>query len=158
MNTVQHWIVVVDERSARLLAVRRSAHDRWQAELYDALGSPWECIHEQHRPSALSAHPSPQAHQRFSSGYSEMETQEEQRRFARDVVDWLEQKRSTFGEQPLSVYAAPRFFGLLRAQMTKKRFQADLHEAELTRLLPHELIEHPAVLEALARPLPTGPA
>jgi protein required for attachment to host cells len=150
--TPLRWIVVSDRRTARLLSCREMTGGRWHAEEEASLDSRWENYHEHHRPSALDGPPSPGTRMHASSGFSEMEVREEGRRFARDVAQWLERDCDVIGDDSVTVFAAPRFFGDLRDELGKRHRPTrptDIHELELTRLRPEELVNHTGVLQAL---------
>lgn len=143
------WIVVADQRIARLLSMERVRGGRWRAEEREAMDSRWEDYHEHRRPSALGGR-SASAHEHASPGFSEMETQEERRRFARDVGQWLEHDCGAVRDQDVAVFAAPGFFGILRDELEKRRLdRLRVHELELTRLRPDELAAHTGVQRAL---------
>ena len=72
-----------------------------------------------------------------------------QRRFAREVADWLTHAVKELGVHHIGIFAASRFLGLLRQELGDLSKQADLHEGELTRLRPQELSTHPAIVHAL---------
>lgn len=149
---VNKWIVVADERTARLVSLERVPRGRWRGRERSSLESRWEDYHEHQRPSALGGRSAP-AHEHLSPGFSEAEAHEERRRFARDVLEWIEQGRRSIvpdDEQPVTVFAAPGFFGVLREELERgDRHRPQVHELELTRLRPEDLAEHPAVRRAL---------
>jgi hypothetical protein len=143
------WIVVVDQRIARLVSLQKEPGGRWHAEERGTLESRWEDYHEHHRPDALGGRSAP-AHEHLSPGFSETEGQEERSRFARDVVRWLEHDRKVLSdEQGLTLFAASGFVGALLAELEKLHRCPEVHELELTRLRPEELAEHPAVRRAV---------
>lgn len=144
------WIVVSDERVARLVSLKRVSGGRWRAEERRSRASRWADYHEHHRPSALGGR-SGSSHKHFSPGFSEAEAREERRRFARDVARWIEHDcRNVLDEDSrVAVFAAPGFFGTLREELGERHRRMALHELELTRLRPDELVEHPSVQRVL---------
>lgn len=111
-----------------------------------SVASPWEDDHEHHRPSVLGRGPQECAKQRYASFGHERE--EEKRRFARDVRAWLSRLESELDARPAAIFAAPRFLGLLREELTGEAGE-HLREGELTSLRPSELAVHPAVVGVL---------
>jgi protein required for attachment to host cells len=154
MKPRKHWIVTCDERHAFLFCCQRVPALRlpdggrhWHVEQQKHLKNRWEHYHEEHRPFALGRGPTANAAQHFASiGH---EPEEEHRRFARQVADWLTQVMNELGVDRISIFAAPRFLGLLRQELGDLSKHVDLHEGELTRLQPHELSTHPAIVNAL---------
>jgi protein required for attachment to host cells len=149
MKPHEHLIVTADERKATLFACTTVPGGRWHVASLRSIENKWEDYHEKHRPSALGRGPSASAAQHFASVKHEPE--EEHRRFAREVGAWLKSEASRASAPHLSVFAAPRFLGLLRAELAgvRGRPEVELHEGELTRLQPHELATHPAIVRAL---------
>jgi protein required for attachment to host cells len=147
MTPHRHWIMTSDERCAILFLCQRVPPGHWHIEQRKSLENRWEHYHEAHRPSALGRGPSANAAQHFASLGHEVE--EEHRRFAREVSDWLTHAITEFGVEHISIFAASRFLGLLRQELGDLGTQADLLEGELTRLRPSELSIHPAVVNAL---------
>lgn len=141
-------IVVTDQRVARLLSLERTPGGRWRAKQRSSLDSRWEDYHERKRPSPLGGR-SASRREHQSPGFSESEIQEGRRRFARDVVQWLECQCNVDGGGAPEVFAAPGFFGVLRDELESRRRELVMHEVELTRLRPEELAAHPAIRDAL---------
>lgn len=162
MDQRQHWIVTADNRRAALFACRRLPGGGMHVEQLRTIENEHEGEHERHRPALLggaerrggrghsSARAAPQS---ISLGH---EVEEEQRRFAREVRDWLANASRELSLGRVNVFAAPRFLGLLRDQMGDRNNTAVLHEGELTHLRPHELATHPAVLTVIG-PSSAGP-
>jgi hypothetical protein len=71
------------------------------------------------------------------------------RRFARDVVDWLENSCGPRLLEDPEVFAAAGFFGPLREELQARRHRLGIHEASLGSLRISELADHPAVLAAI---------
>lgn len=148
MEARNHWIVAADGRRASLYSCRLVPGGRFQALTSRHIENGHEGEHEHHRPSLLGRGPSASAAQHFAGhGHSD---EEEQRRFAREVANWLSNAAREFRMERVAVFAAPRFLGLLRTEMGDLGGRADLHEGELARLEAGELAEHPAVRRALA--------
>jgi len=147
MTQKAHWIVTADERHTHLYSCQKVAGARWHIDQRKTLENRWENYHEHHRPYSLGRGPSANAAQHFASLGHEVE--EEHRRFAREVSDWLTHAIKEFGVEHISIFAASRFLGLLRQELGDLSKQADLHEGELTQLRSHELSTHPAIVNAL---------
>jgi protein required for attachment to host cells len=143
-----NWIMMCDERHARLYSCQRVAGPRWHVDERKTLENRWENYHERHRPYALGRGPTSNAAQHFAS--SGHEPEEEHRRFAREVGEWMRRLAKELGIEHLRVFAAARFLGMLRDELGDVGAQVDLHEGELTRLSSHELSTHPAIVKALA--------
>lgn len=143
----EHRIVVSDRRRAQLFAVTTVGRDHRRAEARAGIDSRWEDYHQPRRPSPLDAPPPRGDVQHVAPGHSEREAFEERRRFARDVVTWLE--RETSGAAPTTVFAAPGFFGALRAEARRRGLALDLREASLTNVPADAIGEHPRVREAM---------
>jgi protein required for attachment to host cells len=145
----EQWIAMVDERRARLFRCARTRRGTWRVEEREALRSVWEEDHERHRPAILGRGPATMPPHEAGWGH---EAEEQSRRFAHEVGRWLRARVERVGADPLTVFAAPRFLGLLREQLPDEwRRGVRFIETELTRLRPHELAEHPVVVSALQR-------
>lgn len=149
MELHQQWIVTADERRATLFSCTKVAGARWYVDPQRTLENHWENYHEHHRPSALGRGPTANAAQHFASlGH---EAEEEHKRFAREVRDWLHEALAELGVPKVDVVAAPRFLGVLRHEFQAPGGRIELHEGELTRLGPDELATHPIILSILPR-------
>jgi hypothetical protein len=71
------------------------------------------------------------------------------RRFAGDVVDWLEGCCGPRLHDDPEIFAAPGFFAWLRDELQARGHRIGIHEASLGSLHVHELARHPAVLAAI---------
>jgi protein required for attachment to host cells len=151
MKSETRWVLTADERYAHLYTARPAADGkRWQLERHDSLESRWEDYHEHRRPTMMDGPPTSASTQHSTQSYSEMEQQEESRRFARDIHRWLgEALKKEHDDGEIIVFAASRFLSPLRNELSSLGDRATLHQAELTRLRPAELAKHPAVTEAL---------
>jgi hypothetical protein len=113
-----------------------------------ALINLWEEDHERGRPSMLQRGPGTAPPHEAGFGHEE---EEEHRRFAHDVVKWLEKQTRRTGSEPLVVFAASRFLGLLRASLPESLARRVVTlDKELSGLTPAALAEHPAVTGVLA--------
>jgi protein required for attachment to host cells len=152
------WIATVDERRARIFRCTRTLRHGWHVEEHGvALRNIHEEDHERRRPAILGSGPHTMPPHEAGWGH---EQQEEQRRFARDVAHWLEERLVRSEIDALRVFAPTRFLGLLREYLPERtRGTLRLMEGELAQLRPHELAEHPAVRAALSPgPAPGPPA
>jgi len=148
-------IITCDERAA-------TAYDAWlvwpsriHVEKRGELRSAWEDFHEHGRPSALGRGPSANAAQHFASEHRE--PLELARRFARDVVAWLDREHAPHAaEGELPVFAAPRFLGQLRNAAGAGRNRFELLRGEFHALSAAQLAQEPAI-EALVRRRASAP-
>jgi protein required for attachment to host cells len=143
MTTPEYWIATADGRKAHLFACRLVAGGRWHCDPRGSIESKWEGYHEHHRPSLLGRGPSPSAAQHFAGTGHELE--EEERRFAHDIREWLGREARVH----VTLFAPPRILGMLRRDLGDLEARVDLHEGELTRLRPNELAEHATVVSVL---------
>jgi hypothetical protein len=167
MNSSKHWIVTADLNRAALFSCRHTPGGALHVEHIRSLENTHRNQHEHHRPTQMGG-----AERRGSLGRSAAaaaphtaslghEIEEEQLRFARDVKPWLNQAAKDVGDGHLSVFAPPRFLGLLRSEMGAPGSahdpadRMDLCEGELGHLRTHELAVHPAIVTAVTRPVRT---
>lgn len=150
-----HWIVTADERTARLFSCQQLPGGGLHLEQLTSIENTHEAEHERHRPTLAGG-----AERRGSAARSGAHAaphllaprhtaEEEQRRFAREVSAWLEEIRPGLATGRLTVFAPPRFLGLLREQGSRHR-PADLRDGDLNALRTRELAAHPKTLEAAA--------
>jgi protein required for attachment to host cells len=148
----EQWIVTADSRQAALFSCRRTPGGELHIDRERLLEAVEPGQREHHRPDHLSggerrasvSHSSAHAAaQGVSIGH---EVEEDQKRFARQVRDWLGRARRDLGADRIVVFAAPRFLGLLREQIGPP---VDLREGSLTSMSTAQLAEHPAVRGAL---------
>lgn len=143
----QPRFAAVDERKARLFSCTRTSGGALHVEELAAMRSAWEDSHERGRPSVLKRGPASFPPQEVDNGRS---ASEETRHFAKDVAAWLREHAVESGEEPLIVFSAPRFLGVLRATAPDLNGFARFVEGELTPLRPSELAEHPMITKHVA--------
>ncbi len=142
------WMMVVDQRSARLLSLQRTQGGSLRGEDYKSIRSKWDDQHEHGRPSRLGGR-SEASHPHLSSGFSEIEDKVEARRFARDIRVWIDHEvRGLTNGTDLIVFASPRIFGILGDELDDHDW-ITLLQADFARYTPDQLVKHPAVLEAI---------
>lgn len=139
-------IVTADARTAELYKCRHSSAGRIELIPLRSLHNRHEAEHERGRPTLLgrSAPTGPQ--HTGSPGHT---SEEETRRFAREVVTWLRSAKDDLGCSRVIVFSPPRFLGILKPLMDGDTHTYDLRSAGLSALAPTELATHPAVHEAL---------
>lgn len=160
MNHNEHWIVTADSRRAVLFVCRRLPSGDLHLEQLRAIEHAPVTEHEHHRPTLMggaervgardrsSVHAAP--HASSSEGH---EVEEEQRRFAREFKEWLDDVcrerivRTEAGR--ITVFATPRMMAILESALGKHRGQVDLVRGELVNLSAQQLMQHPAVKAAL---------
>jgi protein required for attachment to host cells len=160
------WFAVVDERHARLLRLDVVVGDRPHVAEEARLETIWEDEHQHGRPAMLGRTPAglgpgpgPGSGPRPSFASRGHEREEERRRFARDIHQWLDAEGRRRGLARITVFAAPRVFGDLRSLVDPATIAAGdaaagdpgrgpafrLRELELTRLHDDELARHPEI-------------
>jgi len=147
-NHDERWIGTVDDRRARLFHGERMPGGSWQfEEIEESLSNMWEDSHERGRPSMLGMRgPGGQTH--HAAGKHDDE--ETRRRFATEVNSWLLKRSEKFAPAPLVLFASSKLVGELRKRITgSMENRVRIVEAELTRLRPGELGDHPAVVGEL---------
>ena len=157
MDSQPRWIVTADARRATLFACRNVAGAGVQVEQVRSLKNPHEDEHEHQRPALLggaersgsprsaSSHAAPHS---VAPGH---EVEEERRRFARDVRDWLSDNVDSMGIRHVMLFAPPRFLGLLRLHISDRDDRTDLVEGDIAQLSAEQLAVHPAVLAMLGQ-------
>ncbi len=137
------YFFVVDGGRARLLQCSRLPHGRIHVDEIEAIENHAE-EHEHGRPSPRSG----KSGNTYASGGHEDEYQ--LRRFAKDVMAWIEKRADRVGDQAITLFAAPRFLGELRklfSPIQAKRIRE--HQADLTQLSTADLAKHSAVADLL---------
>lgn len=148
------WIVTADTRRASAYACGRTARGDLNLDALTSIENSHEAEHERGRPmlagggerrggvarSGARARPQALADRHVA--------EEEDRRFAREVAAWLSGARRGSDAERITVFAPAGFLGLLRRELTEDG-TLRLREAGLTRLRPHELASHSAVIHAV---------
>ena len=137
----QVWFFIVDAGRGRLLKCTRVAHGRLHVAEVSAIENDNE-EHEHGRPSPRTG----KSGNTYASGGHEDEHQI--RRFAKEVVGWIEEHVAKIDCRTVRLFAAPRFLGELRKLYSSGlNGRLDEHLADLTHLTPAGLAKHPAVAE-----------
>jgi len=145
---MERWIVIADARAARLVLLRGLPAGHWHAEAGSVIESRWVDRKQRGRPTRLGGRSS-SVHEHLLPSGSEGIDAEMRRRFARDVVDWLERACGPRLRDEPEIFAATGFFAPLRDELLARRHRARIHEASLGNLHVPELADHPAVLAAI---------
>jgi protein required for attachment to host cells len=135
------WFLVVNEGRGRLLSCGRVLPGRIGVDEHDAIENRAE-EHEHGRPSPRAG----KSGNTYASGGHENAYQ--RRRFAKEVVAWLEKKLDQLDIESVTLIAAPRFLGELRklcGPALAKRIREK--QGDLTQLSAAGLAKHPAVIE-----------
>lgn len=148
-----HCIVTADSRHATIYACRhdgRGVH----LEYLSTLENPHEAEHAHERPSFIGgverrgsvarsgAHAAPHA---LAPGHT---SDEEQKRFARELSDWLAGQRASMDVPPVTLFAPPRFLGMLLPHVDRMGENVTLHPGEFAQLTAAELERHPTIVQA----------
>ena len=146
------WVVTADGRQAALFRCRTTPALEFHLDHVRTLRNEHEADPEQHRPSQLGGAERKGDRNRSGaraaphSASFDRETDEQRRRFAREMGEWLADATRELGAPYVSVVAAPRLFGLLREELPRHpNLHAELHEGELSHLGSAELASHPTV-------------
>ncbi len=134
---------VVDGGRGRLLKCSKVPPGRVHVEELDNIENQIE-EHEHGRPSPRTG----KSGNTYASGGHEDEHQ--RRRFAKEVVAWIEKRADRIDKQAITMFAAPRFLGELRKLFSPalvKRIRE--HRADLAQLSTSELAKHAAVIDLL---------
>lgn len=143
------WACVVDHRRGRLVQCEKSPGGSWRVDADRSITNEWEDLHEHGRPSGLSAGAA-RGHAQ-SHAAPARETEEERRRFAKDVIEWLEKEVRSRKIERLPVFAPPKLLGALRSQWPKALApHVREHEADLAHLDDNRLTENQRFIDALA--------
>lgn len=146
MNTKKSqsaWFVLADNHRAKLLQCNATATGHCHIEPQEATEYQWEG-HEHGRPMPLA---SKNGHS-YASAHHDAEEQE--RRFARQIVQWLQGAVREKEVDRLTVFSPPRMLGLLRDIHTDRLSEwLELCEADLVNLPNEALREHPAILRLI---------
>ena len=147
---MDRWIAIADSRAARLVLFRGLPGGHWHAEAGGVIESRWNDQKQRGRPSRLGGRSS-STHEHLLPAESEGIEAEMRRRFAHDVVDWLENSCGPRLLEDPEVFAAAGFFGPLREELHARHHRLGIHEASLGSLRISDLPEHPAVLAAIGK-------
>ena len=155
------WIVTTDSRHARVFAWERTPGGVLRLEPLRWIDNPHESEHERARASELVLASAGAPGRGVPQGASEGHTsEEEERRFARELAGrggWLSRSIRELKADRVTVFAPPRFLGLLREEMDADTGRGDgpipecvtFEAVELTHLRPGELAVHPRVVRAV---------
>lgn len=141
--STEHWILVADQREARLLSGVLTSHGRLHIEPRSTLHEEWD-EHQHGRPSPRAS--------KDGHGYASIGHEDEERaqRFAREVAKWLQAEIESSGIQALHAFCAPKMLGSLRKVLPSRlRHLVREHATDLSRLSPGDLATHSTVLMAL---------
>ncbi len=153
MAETQHpstrWVLVTDNRWARLVRLTKSAPTGWHADELKTMRSEWEEHHERHDQLLPDRNPRGDVPEHFPGWAHKKE--EETRRFAHQVAAWLERLAGELEITKIAVFAPDHFLGPLRASWSPRiRSLVTEHAADLTHLRPQQLLEHPAIVPLLS--------
>ncbi len=139
------WIALFDSRRGRLLEASRTPQGRRHLEERADLAETWE--EKQHfRPSMLAG--KGRSHASFRH-----EAEERIHRFARQASGWLAGEVKQRGIEALPVFCSKALLGPMREAVPPGLGQRVVfHAQDLVWLTLAELVEHPAVQEALSAP------
>ncbi|MFW6060447.1 MAG: host attachment protein [Phycisphaeraceae bacterium] len=140
------WAVLADETRAKLLHCGPTEMGRPHIKQVETLQFEW-AGHEHGRPSPLKAK---NGHTHAAEGH---EKEEDRRRFAQTLADWIEKQLHHRGIDRLTVFGPPRFLGALRrAWPDRLAERIREHPHELINLPNPELHQHPAIRELIGLP------
>ena len=109
-------IVACDARKATLFHGTLTPPKRIDLGKSELLLSPWTDYHQHDRPSALSRTSTRNAVQQVAGIGHEVEELEQ--RFAREAAAWITQQRRLVPRAAVAIFAAPRFLGYLRGELS----------------------------------------
>ena len=137
------WIVLANDHQARLVTARRTPTGRCHLSEAEAIESPIPA-HDRGRPAALNG----------MNGHSYADNlrtlEEERRRFAKQLSQWLHTLLDQHHIQHLTVFAPSRSIGYLRELIRKEDIaHVDLIDENLMRLPNDALRSHHAVMSVL---------
>ncbi len=143
LNKTETWIVVVDNGRGRLLRGTQVPPGRYHLEETGSIENKWE-EHEHGRPSPRWGKA---GHTYASLGH---EDEERMSRFARNVAKWLEQTTGERKIDRLSLFAPPRFLGVLRQTWSPRLAQRIAeHESDLGYMAAGDLARHQSIVKVL---------
>ena len=142
-ETDSTWICIVDNGRGRLLRATDAPPGRHHLEVDDSIENGWE-EHQHGRPSPRAGK---DGNSYASQGH---EDEEKMKRFAREVVGWLEDKTTAQCIERLNLFAPPRFLGALRHAYSPGLAKVITeHEGDLGYMPPGELVQHHAISKLL---------
>lgn len=129
------WFALADAEHCRLLCCRLTEQGTQHVDEYDALQNTLP-QQEHMRPMTQSG---------TTHGI-----EEEERRFAGEIVEWLQEKTKKHEIDRLAIFAPPRMLGVLRkASSGLLRGHLEELNSDLMRLNVGQLAEHPLVRELM---------
>lgn len=150
--TTIRWVLLADARRARLLRCGSTEEGRCRVEERGSIDSTWP------RPERSRSGPL-WKNATIPFGI-EGNAGEGLRRFAREVVKWLQHRMEEFGILRIHILASGRFLGAFRkvrpAQLTRQH--ALEREADLMHLSVGRLVKHPVILQLMDSACPVTSA
>ena len=137
------WALLADASRAKLLHCGPSSGGSPHVKHVDAIEASWEG-HERGRPSPLKG----RGGNTYAAGGHEAE--EDRRRFAQELAQWLQSRLQQHGIDQLTVFGPPKFVGALRRacpHTLADRLSAQT--VELINLSNPQLHQHPAIRELI---------
>ncbi len=134
------WVIVADGEVGRLLHCGKTELGSAHVEQVDTI---------EHKPGAYEhAKPSPRAG-RTGDPNDDHEDEEESRRFARKLSEWIRRHVETRSVPHMTLFAPPRLLGTLRKITNGKSLPRAVNtkEADLTSLTTEQLTKHQSIRE-----------
>jgi protein required for attachment to host cells len=142
-KTSQAWIVLADSNKGRLMRCTKTPLDRCNVKELDHIEYTWEG-HEHGRPSPRTA--------KSGVNYASQghEAEEDTRRFARRLAEWLEERVESHGIERLVMFSPPSFMGAFRKLCPSRLTEMiEQEKGELTGLDERALAKHPSILRLM---------
>jgi protein required for attachment to host cells len=136
------YIVTTDGRQALLYRCQSDRPGRCSLERLRELRNTHADTREHHRPTMLGSGPTANAHHLASPNH---DREEDQRRFARDIAQWLNSAGDGAPDSELTLFAPPALLGHLRQEKSIPA-RCVLKKGELAHLRPSDLAEHPEIV------------
>lgn len=137
------WILLADAKRARLLTCQRARLGRTHLEEKAELAFDWPG-HEHNRPMPLAG----KSANTYAATRHDIE--EELRRFARQVADWLVDRCRTLAIDRVQLFAPPRFLAELRKALPGVlNVELFEHGTDLINLPSGQLHAHRAIRELI---------
>jgi protein required for attachment to host cells len=141
-QTPSCWLAVMNAHGGRLFEGLRLSTGRLHLEERARLVETWE-EKQHHRPYMLSVHG------RGSASFAH-EDEERTRRFGKEAARWLGAQMRQHTLPALTVFCANSLLGSLRKALGPDGLRhLDLRQEDLAWCTPAELVDHPAVEQAL---------